>query len=93
MFERILVGEGGAPGYISFPDLPRGRFVANDLEPLYSVTDGELALPDHAAALPEDSLYVKVPRQREVMVSSLSDPLHVAPRALCSCFFSLPCCT
>ena len=42
--------------------------MANDLEPLYSVTDGELALPDHAAALPEDSLYVKVPRQREVMV-------------------------
>ena len=65
--------------------------MANDLEPLYSVTDGELALPDHAAALPEDSLYVKVPRQREVMVSFLSGPLHVAPRALCSCFFSLPC--
>ena len=92
MFERILVGEGGARGYISFPDLPRGRFVANDLEPLYSVTDGELALPDHAAALPGDSLYVKVPRQREVMVFSIG-PLHVAPRALCSCFFSLPCCT
>ena len=90
MLERILVG--GRPR-VHFMSGSPGRFVANDLEPLYSVTDGELALPDHAAALPEDSLYVKVPRQREVMISFLSDPLHAAPRALCSCFFSLPCCT
>ena len=97
MIERILVGGRPRVNFISgSPNKPfqlEGRFVANDLEPLYGLSHGELALPDNAAALPEDSLYVKVPRQREVMISFLSDPLHAAPRALCSCFFSLPCCT
>ena len=95
MIERILVGGRPRVNFISgSPNQPfqlEGRFVANDLEPLYGLSHGELALPAHASALPEDSLYVQVPQQREVMVSSLSDPFHVAPCVPFNRFFSLPC--